>query len=274
LRIPPQKPPIDHLLQTCLDTYVKKGVVFADTGRKTAAVIFSAMSFIFSVTQSFGERTLTIEFDGPPPQRPESGVLCTNYWEHLVSFDGGFTLRGAETNGLWPVNPTAFIQPAWDPVSCSRYDGSSFRLLSVDLAVYSDVFPDDPATFTGYRSDGSVVTTNFPVNSLIFKTYNFSEEFADLTNVLIQAGAVDNLKMVVPSIPSVLHLRTNGYSYYKWMTLTVNGTPEVPYRLEYTDILPATNWQTFTNFETSLYLNLDFPPTNPPHRFFRAVELP
>jgi hypothetical protein len=234
------------------------------------------LTFIFLLGQCRGERTITITFEGPPTQPPRSAYLITNYYELAMSFVqmGRYGRRHSAGSPGWPDNGTTYIQPEPRPVACTRLDGLSFRLISVDLAGYSAVVPDYPASFEGHRSDGSVETTNFQVSGITFQRYYFGPEFGDLTNVLVTAGALDNLVTRVPSVPPVLKIGTYSYHSDSWMTLEARGTSGFLYRLDYSENLAGTNWTTLTNFEAYYFRN-DYVTTNfPAQRFFRVVELP
>jgi hypothetical protein len=243
--------------------------------RDTIAVAL-VITFVFLWARCWGERTITITFEGPPTQPPRSIYGVTNYYELAMSFVGTGQYGRAHPAGLpgWPDNGTTYIQPEPWPVACTRLDGLSFRLISVDLAGYSDVVPDYPASFEGHRSDGSVVTTNFPLSGITFRRYYFGPEFGDLTNVQVTAGALDNLVTRVPSVPPALKI--GSYSYYtdSWMTLEARGTAGFLYRLEYAENLAATNWTTLTNFEAYYFRDDHVTTSFPAQRFFRVVELP
>ncbi len=237
------------------------------------------LSSIFFVAQCWGEGMVTISFDGPPIQPTNSSYSVTNYAERGTLFVGHFsrTVSGSTNR---PSNGTTFIQPTGiflatgAPATCSRFDDLSFRLVSVDLAGYSFLYPDYTASFEGHRSDGSIVTTNFPVSGLAFQTYHFTSEFGNLTNVLIAAEALDNLKMQLPLVQPVLSMWSYHYRGDSWVVLEVQGTLGLRYRLEYTDHCPTTNWSTLTDFESSFFSVEHVSPVIPPQRFFRAMELP
>jgi len=81
-------------------------------------------------------------------------------------------------------------------------NGSTFNLISVDLAGYSSVVPDVTAQFVGYRAGGSVVTTNVDTHDITFQTFFFNEAFSNLTRVEIpDFGSLDNL--VVEPLPII-----------------------------------------------------------------------
>jgi hypothetical protein len=242
---------------------------------KTAVATLVILASVSPFAQCCGEVIIPITFNGRS-QPPGSGILLTNYWERGTIFVGNFVYCQPPQGPGWPVSATALIQAPWPSVACSRSDGLPFRLVSADLAAYSDVSPGDGGSFEGYRSDGSVVSTNFPATGLTFQTYYFSSEFADLTNVLIRAGSLDNLVTAVPSIPLVLRASFYRYSITSGVNVSANGTLGVNYRLEYTDILSptnSTNWTTLTTFQSSGGYFVDL-SKGPPRGFFRTVELP
>jgi hypothetical protein len=245
-------------------------------GRKDFGWLAAMLGFFFLLAQCRGEGMVTITFDGSPTQPPGSRYSRTNYAERGTRFVGDCDRAFPPSSSLWPDNGTAYIVPAWQGMNCSRFDNLSFRLVSVDLAGYSTVVPDYTASFEGHRSDGSIVATNFAVSGLAFQTYYFSSEFADLTNVLVAAGALDNLKMQLPTIPPVMSIETYPYYYsIDWLRLQANGTLGLRYQLEYTDSLPSTNWTPLAEFESSFFQSLPISTkTNSAQRFFRAVELP
>ena len=219
---------------------------------------------------------ITITFDGPPLQPPNSSYSVKNYSERGTHFSADLFSRAGSGSTNWPDNGTAYIKPAWTPVTCSRLDNLTFSLVSVDLAGYSSVVPDYTASFEGHRSDGSIVTTNFAVSGLAFQTYSFHPEFSDLTNLLVTAGALDNLKMQLPTIQPVLSISSGRYYPQEapWIVLRAQGTLGLNYRLEYSDGFPATNWNALSDFESSFF-QIEYVSTNiPSQRFFRAVELP
>jgi len=246
---------------------------FSCVDRRYAVVLAALLGPFIGLDPCRAQGTLTITFDGAPIQPPNSSYAITNYAERGARFVGYFDRTGSGSTNR-PDNGTTYIQPTSPPVICSRVDGLSFRLVSVDLAGYSVVLPDYDASFEGHRSDGSVVSTNIAVSGMGFQTCYFPSEFSDLTNIVIRAGSLDNLTMQVPSIPPVLSMGAYHYRGDSWVTLDAQGTVGLQYRLEYTDTLPATNWLTFTNFESRFgwieYVSRDMPP----RRFFRALEVP
>lgn len=90
-------------------------------------------------------------------------------------------------------------------------DGSTFSLVSVDLAEYSTGFSGQPVTvpFIGYHPDGSTVTMSFTTDGIIdgtgpladFQTFDFNpQDWNNLTHVEIPSSlwSLDNLVVSVP----------------------------------------------------------------------------
>ena len=119
-----------------------------------------------------------------------------------------------------------------------------------------------------------MVNTNFTVNGISFQTYYFSDEFSDLTNVVFSAGALDNLRVQLPTIQPVLSIAIDRAYSQSYVVLRAQGTLGLRYRMDYTDVFPATNWTMLTTFDWTFYDILGISSNLPPHRFFRAVELP
>ena len=234
--------------------------------------------FLLTATQTKGEAAITITFDGYPIHPPGSRYSRDSYGERQTAFSGNCGRAFPPSSTGWPENGTAYASPSLG-MNCYR-SGSAFALHSVDLAGYSWVIPDFVASFEGMRSDGTLVTTNFAVEGLEFTTYYFSVEFGNLTNVSMKAGALDNLKLLVPTVQPVMTVTTRTdpyvYPYNLWTVIILTeGTPGVRYRLEGADSLQAINWTNLIEFESGSYWYEFGSPTNRPmQRFFRVVQLP
>ena len=243
---------------------------------RTAELAFVMVVGLFLLTlKSNAQGTVTINFNGDPIQPPGLRALRTVYYELGMGFlaHSFYTRAFPPSPPEWPENGTAYIAPTLG-MNCIRYDGLSFSPISMDLASYSSVVPEHDSSFVGQRADGSMVSTNFTVSGLIFQTYYFPPAFADWTNLWVKAGAVDNLKLRLPTIPPVMKMAIRREYGASWLHLSVQGTIGLRYRLEYTDVLPTTNWLTLTTFESWFY-DVQFVQENlPPKRFFRAVEVP
>lgn len=242
----------------------------------------SIVGLLIVASHCFAQNTITVTFDSPPTS-PGSGISATNYIERGVQFTGDFARRGSTGDGLWPTNATSYIQPPWGPVSITRVDNTAFDLVSADLAIYSSVFlPDETASFSGYRVDGLLVTTNFDVFGLEFQPYNFSADWINLTNVTVVAGSLDNLVIQVhPSPPKIaaafytFHSSTPPYGIDHEVGYNLPLIPGLKYRLDQTTALNPANWQLFITFTNSIATNfswIDHPPSG--QKFYRATILP
>ena len=155
---------------------------------------------------------LAVTFDGPPLQRRGTGAIVQQYSESGVWFvpipgSDGFTRMGGGIAGF-PDNGSAYLQASLgDSLMFGVNDGTTFGLVSVDLAEYSDVLRD-PTTvrFVGYRQDGTVVTTDiatagiFDGTAPVFQTFSFGPDFTSLARVVVPfpLWSLDNLVLSVP----------------------------------------------------------------------------
>lgn len=177
----------------------------------------------------FGQGTLHITFDGPPPQPPGTQVGRDSYSEGGMLFNPiGYQLtrNGGGISG-YPENGTAYLQGLGTGLTFSFTDGSVFSLNAVDLAEYSTVFPY-PFTvhFVGYRHDGSIVTTDFTTDGIIdgtgplvdFQTFSFGGQFTGLDRVEIPmtGWSLDNLIVTPIPEPSTLSLVALGGLILGW----------------------------------------------------------
>lgn len=114
-------------------------------------------------------------------------------------------------NSFSPENSTAYLQAGLgSSLMFSLLDGRTFDLISVDIAEYSTLFPN-PLTvhFIGYRSDGSIVTTDLTTDGVIdgtgpladFQTFYFDSRFSNLSRVEIPTTgwSLDNL--IITPVP-------------------------------------------------------------------------
>jgi len=170
-------------------------------------VLFALICFARGV---LGQDIVQITFDGPPQQPPGTSFTVTNYYEAGMSFrpvsgSGSFSRVGPPTDPRDPNNGTAFLRTALgQSLKFSFTNGSTFDLVSVDLAGYSSVVPDGTVNFVGYRPDNSAVQTNVSVSGIVFQTCDFGPDFTGLIRVEIPnfGWSLDNLVIKpVPIIP-------------------------------------------------------------------------
>ena len=164
-----------------------------------------------------GQGTFFITFDGNPIQQPATAALVQQYYEEIVWFrpvgiePGNGFVRSGGGNSFSPENSTAYLQAGLgSSLMFSLLDGRTFDLISVDIAEYSTLFPN-PLTvhFIGYRSDGSIVTTDLTTDGVIdgtgpladFQTFYFDSRFSNLSRVEIPTTgwSLDNL--IITPVP-------------------------------------------------------------------------
>ncbi|HZL42989.1 MAG TPA: hypothetical protein VFD66_06885 [Verrucomicrobiae bacterium] len=179
------------------------------------AIVFVAVVLILSQAPARAQNDLTITFDDPPIQPPGTAYGVTNYTEQGMSFRPlfpgyQFGRVGADPVPGRPDDGSAYLEAALtDSLLFRLGNGSSFDLVSVDLAEYSTVVPN-PVTvhFVGYRSDGSTVSTDFTTDGIIdgtgpladFQTFYFGKDWTDLARVEIPTfgWSLDNLVVSTP----------------------------------------------------------------------------
>jgi hypothetical protein len=205
---------------------------YKNVGTGNRLALFSALSLICASSKCLGQGTLNITFDGAPFQPPGTSYYVQQYFESgmwfrplgVVGPGNGFSRLGGGRTAR-PENGTAYIAAALgDSLLFSFLTGSSFDLVSVNLAEYSTVVPNAVTVpFVGYRQDGSVVTTSFTTDGIIdgtgpladFQTFHFGPEFTGLTRVEIPAygWSLDNLFITVPepSSAAILIFSTVGF---------------------------------------------------------------
>src|SRR5690242_14967417 len=111
----------------------------------------------------------TINFDGPPVQPPGTQFAIAQYTESGFIFKPyippyGLTRNGGGTS-FYPEDGTAYLQALMgDSLQFYPLDGSTFGLVSVDLAEYSTVFTSPTVTFNGIKADGTTVSKTFTLD--------------------------------------------------------------------------------------------------------------
>jgi hypothetical protein len=128
------------------------------------------------------------------------------WFKPLASF--GFVRRHSVQDPLWPDNGTTYLQAGLgDSQAFAFLDETVFDLVSVQLAGYSSVVPDAVIRINGFRSDGSIATTEVVRNGINFETFYFDPGFRGLTRVEFPTygWSLDNLVVAIPE-PSALVL--------------------------------------------------------------------
>lgn len=167
---------------------------------------------------------ITIGFEQPYPEPPGSQSLITQYTEAGFVFQNKpsssippqyttpYMVR-TSSGGFLPDNGTSYLQLLYgDSLVFGPTDGSPFRLVSMDLAEYSTVFPV-PVTIpvVGERADGTTVDTVFVTDGQIdgsgplpdFQTFSLPASFNQLTQVRIPVDSfsIDNVVVDTAPIP-------------------------------------------------------------------------
>lgn len=172
--------------------------------RRAVNLVASIAIFPYAVAQ--GTSNYHIGFNEPPnAPDPGSGIYVQSYGEDGVRFlplpgSQGFVRFGGG-HELAPDNGTPYIQATLgDSLRVDFVDGSSFSLISLELALYSSRVPPQRVQFVSYRKDGSLVFAEAEVDSLAFRTIIFSSEFSNLTHIDIPTyeWSLDNLIIQVP----------------------------------------------------------------------------
>ena len=97
----------------------------------------------------------------------------------------------------------------------SAIRNKTFDILSIDLAEYSTLFAEPLVVpFIGYKSDGSIVRTNFITDGIIdgagplndFETFYFGSEFHNLLSLDIPESlwSLDNVVLSVVPEPQII----------------------------------------------------------------------
>ena len=173
---------------------------------KTQISVFSA-AWLLVAAAAYGQGTTQITFDGPPAIPASARYSVTNYNESGMSFtpispgdpNQAFSRNGGAVSGT-PDDGSAYLQGSITSTLMFRFGtGSTFSLVSADLAGYSTVVPNVTAYFTGYQTGGSTVNANIPTSGITFQTYYFGPEWSNLVRVEIPIfGSLDNLVVSVP----------------------------------------------------------------------------
>ncbi|MEM9387852.1 MAG: hypothetical protein AAGA68_22555 [Pseudomonadota bacterium] len=174
-----------------------------------------AAAVLLPLSGSLHAASVQITFD--PPTLPGGSRVESTFTQSGMTFTGRFASTDSGV-GSFPDNGSGYLQVAvFGSLSFAMSDSSLFNVLSVDLAEYSTVF-ESPTTisFTGFKPDGSTVTTSFLTDGIIdgsgplvdFETFAFGSDFRGLTSV--QANNVtfsmDNLLVAPIPLPAAFWL--------------------------------------------------------------------
>ena len=160
------------------------------------------MALLCFLCKSWGQGTMTITFEGPPPQPPgtrshlatysESGMLFVDGPDALVRVGSG--VAGVPDNGTTylgtGVNTTATV---------SSLSGVPFGLSSFDVARFFGLLTPATLQVIGVRLDGTTITNNFTPRGSSFQTLQLGSGFVNLNTVFLTGGfAFDNVVVGIP----------------------------------------------------------------------------
>lgn len=157
---------------------------------------------------------LTVQFDGSPLQPRGTVYAIRSYEESGFVFKPQGPLdesppyrlaRNGGGTGIFPENGTAYLQlGAGNSLEVLPANTQPFRAVAVDLAEYSDVFANQPATvaFRGTKADNTTTDVTFTTDGILnqsersdFETFRFPKSFNGLVRleVLNTLFSLDNL---------------------------------------------------------------------------------
>jgi hypothetical protein len=166
--------------------------------RESKLQFVSALAIFCLVGHCLGQGTMTIKFEGSPPQPPGTYSILLQYSESGMLFTAPpytMVLVGSGLSGN-PDDGTAHLDTSLNTVITASFpSGFAFSLSSLDVAeqpLAGDLW------VVGYREDGSTVTNSFTPASG-FQTFHFDSGFEDLSKVQIKGGfAFDNMVVGIP----------------------------------------------------------------------------
>lgn len=143
----------------------------------------------------------------------EDGVLLTGFFTHYGMNINGSAINESSGGSRLPSNSYMRIQLS---------DGGSFSMETVELAEFSQSYEGimQTITFTGIRSDSTVVTQDFTIDGIIdgkgnladYELFVFSAEFSNLMYVDVGStmASIDNITLSPVPAPAALWLFVSG----------------------------------------------------------------
>ncbi len=170
---------------------------------------------LLSVT-TLSTQAAVITFD--PPPLIGGGRQESSYLENNILFTGTFSHYSSEVSGSASNDSSGLLKVLFNgSMRIETYDSSLFKLNSIDLAEYSDVFiQPTTVTFTGYYTNGGSTTQTFVTDGIFdsiggvddFETFYFSSAFSNLDYVTVDTVifAMDNLSVQAVPLPAAAWL--------------------------------------------------------------------
>jgi hypothetical protein len=236
---------------------------------------------------------VTIGFEGPPTQPDNTHFAIAQYDEAGFHFQPIGTLDSSPPYRMGRVGPNTAGRPSngtthlallyGDSCVVTRADAGTLTVKSVQIAEYSIVVSSaKTVTFTGYKSNGSTVTTSFTTDGIIdgpggamdYQTFVFPNTFSGLVRMeFSDIVAYDNMVLSAdlppePQIPVSLWVSpvtlTIGISENRKATGSSGALSSTPARLvlgndqviaaavERGDIPSAVDWKLYVLYENEL----------------------
>lgn len=184
-------------------------------------MFFSFLSIATVLTLQLNTSQASIITFDPPPIIG-GGRMESSYLENNILFTGTFAHYSSLVEGSASNDSSGLMKILFNgSMRIETSDSSLFRLSSVDLSEYSDVYIQPTSvTFTGYYSDGSSTSQTFVTDGIFdsiggaddFETFNFSSSFANLEYVDVNSVifAMDNLSIQAVPLPAAGWLFASG----------------------------------------------------------------
>ena len=159
------------------------------------------------VGHCLGQGTVTIGFEGPPPQPLATYSIISEYSESGMLFfvpaPDSLLLVGSGLAGD-PDDGTTYLGTSLNTtLAVSSLSGVPFSLNSFDVAEFAGLFTPPTLQVVGFLQNGTTVTNDFTGIGTSFQTVHLDSGFADLNTVDLTGGfAFDNMVVVIPE-PSV-----------------------------------------------------------------------
>jgi hypothetical protein len=184
-------------MRECVTHRTSRGI-----GWRSSFLAFAALSLCSLSANSLGQGTITITFEGPPPQPPGTYSYLSTYAESgMVFVDGpdSLVLVGSGVAGV-PDDGTTYLGTAVNTTATvSSLSGVRFGLSSFDVGKFYGLLTPPTLQVVGFRPDGTTITNNFTPSGPNFKTFHFDSQFVGLSSVSMNGGfALDNLVVGIP----------------------------------------------------------------------------
>ena len=164
----------------------------------------AAFALFCLVGHCLGQGTVTIGFEGPPPQPPGTYSIISQYSESGMLFTAPHTMSGLLLVGSGvpgdPDDGTAYLGTLVNTtLEVNSLSGVPFSITSFDVAGFAGLFTPPTLQVVGFLQNGTTVTNDFTGIGTSFQTVHLDSGFADLNTVDLTGGfAFDNVVVTIP----------------------------------------------------------------------------